>query len=87
MLTGVCVCVCVSSPVGTLCQWKHIGQDMWQQSETFDTYRVSLYKSCEVGLPGSLVWTVAEDTPDLVYYQVRERMNSVLRTFSQGSQL
>ncbi|MPC19362.1 Protein Skeletor, isoforms D/E [Portunus trituberculatus] len=56
--------------VGSLCQWKHIGQDMWQQSETFDTYKDSLYKSCDSGLPGSLVWTVAEDTPDLVYYQV-----------------
>ncbi|XP_063869693.1 protein Skeletor, isoforms B/C-like isoform X2 [Scylla paramamosain] len=61
--------------VGSLCQWKHIGQDMWQQSETFETYKDSLYKSCDSGLPGSLVWTVAEDTPDLVYYQCYSHRN------------
>lgn len=62
-------CVCVFSTVGSLCLWKLIGQDMWQQSETFEIYKDSLYKECESGLPGSLTWTVAEDTPDLVYYQ------------------
>lgn len=60
----------VSSSVGSLCQWKHTGQDMWQKSETFERYKEFLYQDCESGLPGSLVWTVAEDTPDLVYYQV-----------------
>ena len=64
-----CVSVCYST-VGSLCQWHHNGQDEWQESETFELYKESLYMSCDSGLPGSLVWTVAEDTPDLVYYQV-----------------
>lgn len=61
--------------VGSLCLWKLIGQDMWQQSETFEIYKDSLYKECESGLPGSLTWTVAEDTPDLVYYQCFRHLN------------
>lgn len=61
--------MCVFSSVGGLCLWNPIGQDAWQQSETFEIYRDSVYKECDGGLPGSLVWTVAEDTPDLVYYQ------------------
>ncbi|KAF2359543.1 DOMON domain [Trinorchestia longiramus] len=55
--------------VGRLCKWKHISHDAWKSSSTFEEYRSSLYKDCEDGKPGYLEWTVAKDTPDLVYYQ------------------
>jgi hypothetical protein len=38
--------------------------------ETFQAFFDSLKLSCEEGNPDILNWTVAEETPDLVYYQV-----------------
>ncbi|XP_066978046.1 protein Skeletor, isoforms B/C isoform X3 [Macrobrachium rosenbergii] len=61
--------------VGGLCQWRHIGTDAWQTSETFDEYKKTLYKDCDSQLTGSLVWTVQEETPDLVYYQCYTHRN------------
>ena len=56
--------------VGHLCSWKHQGRDAWEESVTFQQYRKTLYKDCNPGKPGFMQWTVAQDTPDLVYYQV-----------------
>ena len=45
-----------------------------QESDTFDDYRNSLDVACETDRNaefGWVNWTVPEDTPDLVYYQVR----------------
>lgn len=38
--------------------------------ETFEDYMKTLHLECEPGEPAYLNWTVAMDTPDLVYYQV-----------------
>lgn len=55
--------------VGGMCEWRHMGVDAWEDSLSFDEYKETLYKKCDEDPPGSLVWTVEEDTPDLVYYQ------------------
>ncbi len=45
------------------------------ESETFQDFRNSLDVACEAGAAGEfgwVNWTVAANTPDLVYYQVRK---------------
>jgi len=58
---------------GSLCYYKaREGEDKWREAETFKAYRASLEVVCERGSRdnyGLLNWTVAEATPDLVYYQ------------------
>lgn len=46
--------------------------DKSEETETFDEYKKTLYLSCDDpdGQPAFLNWTVADETPDLVYYQV-----------------
>jgi hypothetical protein len=44
--------------------------DKSAETETFEDYMKTLKLECEDGDPAVLNWTVAEDTPDLVYYQV-----------------
>ena len=39
-------------------------------------------ESCSIGTPGVLIWTPDNDTPDLVYYQVKIIVNSC-RRYSQ----
>jgi hypothetical protein len=39
-------------------------------SDTFEVYMQTLQLECNDGKSGTLNWTVAEETPDLVYYQV-----------------
>lgn len=39
--------------------------------ETFNAFFDSLKLSCDEGNAAVLNWTVLEETPDLVYYQVR----------------
>ncbi|XP_043267996.1 protein Skeletor, isoforms B/C [Venturia canescens] len=54
---------------GRYCEWVHKTVDMSSQSATFEEYFQTLRLDCAQGEPAKLVWTVAEDTPDLVYYQ------------------
>ncbi|XP_026669797.1 protein Skeletor, isoforms B/C isoform X2 [Ceratina calcarata] len=54
---------------GRYCEWVHKTVDMSADMETFENYFETLRLECDKGEPAKLVWTVAEDTPDLVYYQ------------------
>lgn len=56
---------------GRYCEWVHKTIDMSEDMETFENFFETLRLECDKGEPAKLVWTVAEDTPDLVYYQVR----------------
>jgi len=56
---------------GRYCEFKFKSYDRSSEMETFDAYLDSLKLSCENGNAGLLNWTVAEETPDLVYYQVK----------------
>lgn len=56
---------------GRYCEWVHKTVDMSADMETFENFFETLRLECDKGEPAKLVWTVAEDTPDLVYYQVR----------------
>lgn len=38
--------------------------------KTFKSFFETLELKCDKGEPAKLVWTVKNDTPDLVYYQV-----------------
>lgn len=55
---------------GPLCEYQ--GDSNPNDFENFDDYKATLTKGCfsASSEPGTLVWQVAEDTPDLVYYQV-----------------
>lgn len=55
---------------GRFCEWKFKSYDRSAEMETFQAFFDSLKLSCEEGFPDVLNWTVAEETPDLVYYQV-----------------
>ncbi|XP_043256942.1 protein Skeletor, isoforms B/C [Colletes gigas] len=54
---------------GRSCQWVHKTVDMSADMETFEDFFETLRLECDEGEPAKLIWTVAEDTPDLVYYQ------------------
>lgn len=55
---------------GRYCEWQHITVDKSSDIETFEDYKKTLKLECEHGEPSVLNWTVSNDTPDLVYYQV-----------------
>ncbi|KAL4149249.1 hypothetical protein QTP88_003230 [Uroleucon formosanum] len=54
---------------GRYCEFKFKSYDRSSEMETFNAFLDSLKLSCENGNVGLLNWTVAEETPDLVYYQ------------------
>ncbi|KAG8222980.1 hypothetical protein J437_LFUL002703 [Ladona fulva] len=57
---------------GRYCEWKHKTIDQSATSETFEAYFNTLRLECDdndVNGPAYLNWTVAEETPDLLYYQ------------------
>lgn len=56
---------------GRFCEWKFKSYDRSSEMETFNAFFDSLKLSCKSGDVAVLNWTVAEETPDLVYYQVR----------------
>jgi hypothetical protein len=56
---------------GRYCEWAHKTVDRAAEMETFEEYLKTLRLVCEDGQPAYLNWTVAPETPDLVYYQVR----------------
>ncbi|CAK1594768.1 unnamed protein product [Parnassius mnemosyne] len=55
--------------VGRYCEWTHKTIDQAATSETFEDYMRTLQLECNEGEPAVLNWTVAHETPDLVYYQ------------------
>ena len=60
--------------VGPLCELMETAKSgiIRQTCDTYDNYIGSLNLMCVSGTPGTLVWTPDENTPDLVYYQVRK---------------
>ncbi|KAJ2941635.1 hypothetical protein O0L34_g14691 [Tuta absoluta] len=55
--------------VGRYCEWTHKTVDQAASSQTFEEYMKTLDLKCSDGEPAVLNWTVAHETPDLVYYQ------------------
>lgn len=55
--------------VGRYCEWVHKTVDKAITTETFEDYMMTLKLECSPGVPAILNWTVAHETPDLVYYQ------------------
>ncbi|XP_067006992.1 protein Skeletor, isoforms B/C [Anabrus simplex] len=54
---------------GRYCEWTHKTIDRSAEIETFSEYLTTLRLVCDEGEPAYLNWTVAQETPDLVYYQ------------------
>ncbi|XP_014468058.1 PREDICTED: protein Skeletor, isoforms B/C isoform X2 [Dinoponera quadriceps] len=54
---------------GRYCEWVRTTVDSADNYETFNSFFRTLELKCDKGEPAKLVWTVEEDTPDLVYYQ------------------
>lgn len=54
---------------GRYCEWTHATIDRSNDIETFEEYVKTLKLECEDGDPAILNWTVAQDTPNLLYYQ------------------
>ena len=72
MLKDAILILSCTFSVGRACEWEHKTVDKSSQSETFEQYMKTLKLVCDdASQPGSLVWKVANDTPDTVYYQVR----------------
>jgi len=57
------------SAAGRYCEWQHLTVDKSSEIETFEAYKKTLKLECEPGEATALNWTVAFDTPNLVYYQ------------------
>lgn len=55
---------------GRYCEWVRTTGDNADNYETFKSFFQTLKLKCEKGEPAKLEWTVEENTPDLVYYQV-----------------
>lgn len=55
---------------GRYCEWAHKTVDQSSTTPTFEEYTKTLRLICDEGQPAYMNWTVASDTPDLVYYQV-----------------
>lgn len=64
---------------GRYCEWQHMTVDKSTDIETFEEYKKTLKLDCEPGEPAVLNWTVSHDTPDLVYYQVRLKVEKKFR--------
>lgn len=74
---GICRVV-----AGRFCEWKFKSYDRSSEMETFNAFFDSLKLSCEEkGKAEVLNWTVAEETPDLVYYQVNS-VDDIFTIFS-----
>ena len=60
--------------VGRLCNWvPDQNQPLADEFASFGAYQRTLTLECEHGVPGVVEWTPDENTPDTVYYQVREQ--------------
>lgn len=60
-----------ATAAGRYCEWQHMTIDKSADIETFEDYKKTLRLECESGETAVLNWTVALDTPPIVYYQVR----------------
>ncbi|XP_053619492.1 protein Skeletor, isoforms B/C isoform X2 [Plodia interpunctella] len=60
---------------GRYCEWTHKTIDQSSVSATFEDYMTTLQLECNTGEPAVLNWTVAHETPDLVYYQCYSHNN------------
>ncbi|KAL6266621.1 hypothetical protein P5V15_003466 [Pogonomyrmex californicus] len=56
---------------GRYCEWVRTTVDNADNYKTFKSFFETLELKCDKGEPAKLIWTVDENTPDLVYYQVR----------------
>ncbi|XP_051157784.1 protein Skeletor, isoforms B/C isoform X2 [Leptopilina boulardi] len=54
---------------GRYCEWIHKSVDKSSEIDNFDEFFKTLKLDCQPGQPAKLEWTVAQDTPNLVYYQ------------------
>lgn len=69
---------------GGYCEWKHKDIDRSAESDTFEKYKESLVLDCVDGAaPAVLNWTVANNTPSLVYYQVRRENDVIVDAIDQ----
>lgn len=71
-------------PVGRYCEWTHKTIDQSAASETFEDYMKTVQLECNDGEPAVLNWTVAHETPDLVYYQVTAIFQLLLKNLVSG---
>lgn len=60
---------------GRYCEWVHKTVDRSLEFDNFDEFFKTLKLDCQPGQPAKLQWTVAQDTPDLVYYQVSPKFD------------
>lgn len=61
----------VCSTAGKYCEYAHNTVDRSTEFNTFDNFFKTLKLQCDnFGEAAILNWTVAEETPDLVFYQV-----------------
>ncbi|XP_011497044.1 PREDICTED: protein Skeletor, isoforms B/C isoform X2 [Ceratosolen solmsi marchali] len=56
---------------GRYCEYSHKHTDQSLNTETFKEFFETLKLECEEGEPAKLVWHVNNDTPDVVYYQIK----------------
>ncbi|XP_012542491.1 protein Skeletor, isoforms B/C [Monomorium pharaonis] len=64
-----------ATAAGRYCEWVRTTVDNADNYETFKSFFQTLELKCDKGEPAKLMWTVEEDTPDLVYYQCYTHKN------------
>lgn len=71
-----------ATAAGRYCEWEHKTIDKSAEIETFEEYMKTLHLKCEEnGKPAILNWTVDANTPDLVYYQVRNTLKCAVLSY------
>ncbi|XP_054266957.1 protein Skeletor, isoforms B/C isoform X2 [Macrosteles quadrilineatus] len=60
---------------GRYCEWAHKTVDKSLETPTFAEFFQTLRLMCDDGDPAYLNWTVAEETPNLLYYQCYTHQN------------
>ncbi|CAG2055811.1 unnamed protein product, partial [Timema podura] len=60
---------------GRYCEWTHKTIDKSAETQTFDSYLQTLRLVCDDGEPAYLNWTVVPETPEILYYQVDNKLN------------
>ncbi|XP_018374256.1 PREDICTED: protein Skeletor, isoforms B/C-like [Trachymyrmex cornetzi] len=58
-----------ATAAGRYCEWTRLIVNNADNYKTFKSFFETLELKCDMGEPAKLVWTVKEDTPDLIYYQ------------------
>ena len=70
------VTVFVPCAVGRFCYYGPNGTDQADNVESFSEYNKTLTLQCEEGEPGVFTWTPDETTPNEVYYQVNQSLET-----------